>query len=54
MTYSTINQYVDVKERKVILKIGLIKILKVNTNFEFFVLFRNMNNISQPLRILNH
>ena len=43
MTYITVNQHIYV--RKVILRVGLIEILKVNTNFNTVVLFGNMDDI---------
>ena len=42
------------RKMKVILKIGLIKVSKVTQNLTLLSFFRNMDDIGQPLRILNH
>ena len=54
MTSSAINQHINVWERKVILRAGLIQISKVNTKSNLVILLGNKNEISQPLKILNH
>ena len=54
MPYSAINQHINVWEEKIILRAGLIQISKVNINLNLAVLFGNRDDISQPLRILNH
>ena len=54
MPCRTINQHVNMWERKIILGAGLVEISKVHTNFNLAVPFRNRDDISQPLGILNH
>ena len=54
MPYSAINQHIDVWKGEIILKTGLVKIPVIDTNPNLAVLLRNENDISQPLRVLDH
>ena len=39
---------------EIILRASFVQITKVYTNFNLAILFRNKDDISQPLKILNH
>ena len=54
MPCSAINQHINVWKGKIILRIDLVKIPKIDTNPNLVVLLKNGNKISQPLRILDH
>ena len=54
MTCRTVNSHIDVWEMEIILRTSLVEILKINTNSYLAVLFRNMDDIGQPLGILDH
>ena len=54
MTYCTINYHVNVWERGIILKVGLVEISEINTNPHFAVFFGNMDDIGQPLGVPDH
>ena len=54
MTYCTINQHVNVWEREIILRTGLVEILEINTNSYIAVFLGNRDDIGQPLGILDH
>ena len=54
MPCNAINQHIDVWKGKIIFRTGLVKIPEIDTNPNLVVLFRNENNISQPLRILDN
>ena len=41
-------------EKKIILRTDLVEISEINTDSHLAVLLGNMNDIGQPLRILDH
>lgn len=48
MVSSGVNQHVKVRHRKVILRIGFVKISKIHTNAYLLILFPYLHNICQP------
>ena len=54
MTRRTINQHVDVWERKIIFKTSFVKISEINTDSHLAIFFGNRDDIGQPLGVLNH
>ena len=41
-------------ERKIILRTGLVEISEVNTDSHFAMIFGNMDDVGQPLGVLDH
>ena len=54
MSCSAVNQHINVWEVKIILRASFVQITKVYSNSNLAILFGNRDDISQPLRILNH